>query len=269
VIIPSPYWVSFPEAVRLAGATPVFVPSSRETLDVDALARAVTRRTRVLILNSPNNPTGQVYSRETLRAAAALARRKDFWILSDEAYESLVFDGARHVSPASLGGDAARRTVTVQTFSKSHSLTGFRVGYLCASEDVARAVARVQGHVTGNVCTFAQYGALAALNLGGAYIESRRKIFQRRRDLAYAAAAGLFTLEKPQGGFYLFVDARRYLGARLKTSADLAAHLLRKAQVSVVPGSACGQDGYLRISFSSADANIQEGFRRMRTVLCP
>jgi aspartate aminotransferase len=264
VLVASPYWVTFPEAVRLAGAAPVFAP-----LDVDALGRAVTSRTRALILNSPNNPNGKVCSREELRALVQLARRKDFVIISDEAYESLVFDGAAHVSPASLGPDAARRVVTVQTFSKSHSMTGFRVGYLCADAELTRAVARIHSHLTGNVCTFAQYGAIAALKLGRSYVESRRRIFEGRRNLAFGLSQEIFAGDRPQGGFYVFADARRHLRGRLRTSADLAAHLLKKAHVAVVPGSACGQEGFLRISFSSSEDNIREGFRRMKECLCP
>lgn len=264
VIIPVPYWVTFPEAVKLAGATPVFALS-----DVESLARAVTPRTRAMILNSPNNPSGQVFSRAELKALTALAQKKNFWIISDEAYESLVFDGAEQVSPASLSRDAAKRTVTVQTFSKSHSMTGFRVGYMCADAELVRAVARIHSHVTGNVCTFAQYGAIAALKMGPGYADKRRTIFQTRRDLAYSLSRPIFQGYKPQGGFYVFADARAHLGGKLKTSGDLAAFLLKKAHVAVVPGAACGREGFLRISFSHSEDSIREGFRRMKAVLCP
>jgi len=268
VLIPSPYWVTFPEAVRLAGGTPVFAPSLGHDLDVDALGRAVTRKTKGLILNTPNNPTGAVYSKQALTAVLKLARRRDLFIISDEAYEALVYDGREHVSVASLGRDALARTVTVQTFSKIFSMTGFRVGYLAASPEIVRAAARVHGHVTGNVATFVQHGALAALTLGPAYLSARRKTFAARRDLAFAASGRIFDGLKPRGGFFLFPDVRRHLGKRFPDSARLAEFLLEDAGVAVLPGSACGAEGYLRVSFSHSEKAIAEGFNRMERALC-
>lgn len=267
VLIPAPYWVSFPEAARLAGAKPVFVPPRGGRLDVEAVGRAVTRRTKVLILNTPNNPTGAVYPKESLVELAKMARRRGFYILSDEAYEDLVFDGARHVSPASLSRDAARRTVTIHTFSKSYSMTGYRVGYLTAAAEIAVAVSRIHGHMTGNVCTFAQHGALRALGLGQGYLDARRRVFQRRRDLAFALASTLFNCVKPRGGLFVFPDVRRFLGRRFKGSAELAAHLLKEGKVAVVPGAACGLEGHLRIAFSGCEETIREGFARMKATL--
>jgi aspartate aminotransferase len=267
VIVPAPYWVTFPEAVRLAGAKPVFVPPSGHQLDLDKIGRAVTRRTKAIIINTPNNPTGAVYPKEALTELAALARRRDFMIIADEAYEDLVYDGRKHLSIASLSRDAAKRTVTVQTFSKTYSMTGFRVGYLAADAQFVKAVARVHGHVTGNVCTFAQHGAAAALKLGRSHTERLRAVFTKRRDLAYQSAARLFDCVKPRGGFFVFPYAGRVLGKRFKGSVDLAEFLLKKAGVAVVPGAACGMEGHLRISFSTSEANIREGFRRMERVL--
>jgi aspartate aminotransferase len=253
--------------VKLAGAKPVFAATRDNQLDLAAIEKAVTRRTKAVIINSPNNPTGAVYPEAALRALANLARRRNFFIISDEAYEDLVFDGARHVSIASLGA-AAARTVTIQTFSKSFSMTGFRVGFLAGPRDIVRAASRLHGHVTGNVCTFAQKGAVAACRLAARELEKRRAVYQRRRDLAYSLASPLFDCVKPQGAFYLFADARRHLGGRFKDSAALAAHLLEKAGVAVVPGSACGQEGYLRISFSAPEAALREGFARIEGALC-
>ena len=267
VIIPSPYWVTFPEAVKLAGATPVFVESRGGGLDVSAIERAVTAKTKAIILNTPNNPTGDVYSREVLSAVVDLAAGRDLTIVSDEAYEGLVYDGGEHVSVASLGKSAAARTVTIQTFSKSFAMTGFRVGYLTGPSDAVRAAERVHGHVTGNVCTFAQHGAVAALALGGAHRASWRAAHQQRRDLAFELGSGLFDCAKPQGGLFLFVDARKYLGRHWKDSSSLAAHLLEKGGVAVVPGSSCGLEGFLRLSFSSPEAVLREGFARLGRAL--
>ncbi len=268
VLIPSPCWVTFPESVKLAGATPVLVDTdASHRLDIEALEKAVTARTRAIILNTPNNPTGAVYSEASLRAVAALAIRRDLTIISDEAYESLVYDGARHFSAAALGPEAAARTVTIQTFSKSFAMTGYRVGYAAGPADFIQAAGRVHGHLTGNVCTFAQLGAVAALDLGAAHREAWRAAHQKRRDLAFELGSRLFGGAKPAGGLFFFADARRHLGGKLKDSEALARHLLAQGRVAVVPGSAFGREGFLRLSFSSPEAVLREGFARMEKVL--
>lgn len=264
VLIPRPYWVTFPESVRLAGAKPVFVETRAHQLDLDAVARAVTPRTRAIIVNSPNNPTGAVYPPAALRALARLASRRDFLIVSDEAYEDFVYDRAPYASVAAF---APKRTIVARTFSKTFSMTGFRVGYLAAPPELARAVRRIHGHVTGSVCTFAQHGAIAALGLGRTERERRRAVFQKRRDLAYALASRSFDCVKPRGGLFVFADARRHLGGRHEDSAALAAHLLEKAGVSVVPGSACGLEGFLRFSFTSPEPVLREAFSRIEAAL--
>lgn len=268
VIIPSPCWVTFPESVKLAGATPVLVDTNSEHgLDLDAIRRAVNENTRAIIVNTPNNPTGAMYPERDLKALVALAAEHDVTIIADEAYEALTYDGARHVSVASLGKDATARVVTVQTFSKSFAMTGYRVGYLCAPVGLAQAVAKVHSHVTGNACTFAQYGALAALGLGGAHREAWRAAHQERRDLAYGLASKLFDCVKPWGGLFLSADARRHLGKTFRTSSELAEHFLHKAGVATVPGSAFGRDGFLRLSFSAGEADLKEAFARMEKAL--
>lgn len=269
VIVLRPYWVTFPESVRLAGAKPVFADTTAHQLDADLVAKALTPRTRAVIVNSPNNPTGAVYSAAAYRELLRLAKRRDFYVISDEAYEDAVYDGLRHVSPASLGRDAAERTVTIQTFSKSWSMTGFRVGYLAAPPELARAAARLHGHITGNVCTFAQHGAIAALGLPRRELEARRRELQKKRDLAYALASRLFDCLKPRGGFFVFADARRHLGGRFKDSAALARHLLEEARVAVVPGSACGLEGFLRLSFTAPEPSLRSGFARLEEALRP
>jgi aspartate aminotransferase len=268
VLIPAPCWVTFPEAVKLAGALPVMVPTGADhQLDLEALERAATSRTKAIILNAPNNPTGAVYPEAALRAVVALAQRRELTIIADEAYEALVYDGAPHISVASLGVEAADRTVTIQTFSKSFAMTGFRVGYLAGPADLVEAVGRIHGHVTGNACTFAQYGALAALGLGDAHRSSWRAAHQKRRDVAFELGSKLFACAKPQGGLFLFVDARRHLGARFPDSAALAAHLLKSGKVAVMPGSAFGREGFLRLSFSASEATLREGFARLAGAL--
>lgn len=268
VLIPAPCWVTFPEAVKLAGGVPVLVPTGEDhQLDLDALERSAGPRTRAIILNTPNNPTGAVYPEAALRGVVALAEKRDLAIISDEAYEALVYDGARHVGVASLGSAAAARTATIRTFSKNFGMTGFRVGYLAGPAALVEAAARVHGHETGNVCTFAQHGALAALGLGEAHRSSWLAAHQRRRDLAYSLGSELFGCVKPAGGLFLFADARRRLGARCPDSAALAARLLDEARVAVVPGSAFGREGFLRLSFSASEESLREAFARMRKAL--
>jgi aspartate aminotransferase len=268
VLIPSPCWVTFPESVKLAGATPVLVETSAShQLDVNALEAAITSRTKVIILNTPNNPTGAVYSETSLRAVLALAIRRDLTVISDEAYEGLVYDGARQLSFAALSAEALSRTITIQTFSKSFAMTGFRVGYIAASADFVKAAARIHSHLTGNVCTFAQLGGVAALELGPAHRDAWRAAHQKRRDIAFELGSRLFDAVKPQGGLFLFPDARRHLGKIHTDSAALAQHLLEKARVAVVPGSAFGREGFLRLSFSAPEAVLREGYARMEKAL--
>ncbi|HEX4047335.1 MAG TPA: pyridoxal phosphate-dependent aminotransferase [Elusimicrobiota bacterium] len=267
VLVPSPCWVTFPEAVKLAGAAPILIGTdNNHQLDLKALEAAVTPKTKVIVLNTPNNPTGAVYSEDSLRAVVAFAVRHELAILSDEAYEGLVYDGARHRSIASLSPEALSRTVTIQTCSKSFAMTGFRVGYLAGPADFVKAAGRVHGHVTGNVCTFAQLGAVAALDLGASHRDAWRAAHQTRRDVAFELGSKLFDCVKPRGGLFLFADARRHL-KKHKDSAALAQHLLDKARVAVVPGSAFGREGFLRLSFSSPEAVLREGFSRLEEAL--
>ena len=268
VLIPAPYWVTFPEAVRLAGARPILVPTTdSHQLDLDALSRAVTAATRVIIINSPNNPTGAVYDEPTLRALVTFAAKHDLTILSDEAYESLAYDGKRHISVASLGDEAMARTVTVQTFSKAFGMTGFRVGYLAAPSELVGAVARMHSHITGNACTFAQHGAIAALALGEEHRRRWRTEHQLRRDVAFTLGSKLFDCKKPEGGLFLFADVRRHLGKTFATSSQLADHILKTVGVGVVPGSAFGREGFLRLSFSSPELLLRSAFARLEKAL--
>ncbi|HXS99920.1 MAG TPA: pyridoxal phosphate-dependent aminotransferase [Elusimicrobiota bacterium] len=267
VLIPSPCWVTFPEAVKLAGATPVMVETdAAHQLDLEAIEEAVTSNTRAIILNTPNNPTGAVYPETALRALLTLAIRHDLTVISDEAYEGLVYDGVRQVSFASLSAEALARTITIQTFSKSFAMTGYRVGYLAAPADFVKGAAGIHSHLTGNVCTFAQAGAVAALELGAAHRDAWRAAHQERRDLAFELGAKLFDCAKPQGGLFLFADARRRLGGKHRDSAALARHLL-DAGVAVVPGSAFGREGFLRLSFSAKPDVLREGFARIGKAL--
>lgn len=267
VIVLSPYWVTFPEGIRLADGVPVFVDTVNHQPDLDLIKAAITPKTKAILINSPNNPTGAVYSRDALYEIGKLAVEHEIYVISDEAYEGLVYDNAEHISLASLSPEFEPWVITSQTFSKSYCMTGFRVGYLVAPAAMVKVINQMHSHLTGNVCTFAQYGALAALEMDPAIMQEMQATFQRRLDLAYPLCTELFDCVRPQGAFYLFPDVSRWLGERFADDDALAEFLLQEALVAVVPGSSFGAPGYLRISFSTSEAAIKEGFARMKKAL--
>ncbi len=265
VIIPVPCWVSYAEQVRLAGAEPVLVPTKDHQLDLDAMAAAVTEKTKAILINSPNNPTGAVYPRRDLEAIARLAVQNDLFVIADEAYDFFVYDNLPFFSlydPAPLRS----RLILTRSFSKHYAMTGFRVGYAVAPTAVATAMVRLQSHLTGNVCTFSQHGALAALEMDQDLLIRRRADLQHKRDLAFDQLAGLFPCIRPQGAFYLFPDVSDHL-RKGETSGDFAARILEKTAVAVVPGEDFGMDGHVRICFAAPDDQLLDAFKRIREVL--
>jgi aspartate aminotransferase len=267
VIVLRPYWVTFPEGIKLAGGIPVFVDTVEHQPDLALIEAAITPKTKAVLINSPNNPTGALYPAETLRAIGHLCLEKGVYLISDEAYELLAFDGAKHVSVASLDPAFAENTITVQTFSKSYCMTGFRIGFMVAPAGLIKAIGNLHSHLTGNVCTFAQYGAIAALTMDQHYLTDMLDIFQRRLEVAWPLCNELFECVKPGGAFYCFPNVEKYLGDRFADDNALAAHLLNEALVATVPGSAFGAPGHLRISFSCSEDDIREGYARIRQVL--
>lgn len=277
VIIPTPAWVSYSDIVRLAGARPVFVPLAAErdyALDVDAIAAAVTPATRAVILCTPNNPTGAVYSEESLRRLAALAEERNFYIISDEIYEKLIYDGARHFSVASVSPAARSRTVTVNGFSKAYAMTGWRIGYAAANEEIIGAVKKLQSQTTSSVCSISQMAAAAALAGPQEDLAAMRSAFDERRRFMTERLAALpgITVPVPKGAFYLLPDISAYLGRKwrgrvLETGADLAEALLEAAGVAVVPGEAFGKGGTIRISYSNSMENLSLAMDRFEEFL--
>lgn len=265
VIIPRPFWVSFSEQVRLAGAEPVFVDTMAHQLDCDGIEAAITDRTRAILINNPNNPTGAVYPRADVERVADLVRQYDLFLVSDEAYAFFVYDDAVFKSPMEFE-HIRERCVAVRSFSKSYSMTGFRVGYVAAPAAFIQALSTLQSHLSGNVCTFAQEGALAALDLGESFVEPMRMDLQHKRDIAFQYADRLFTCIKPQGAFYLFPDVSAHLSSN-RTTGDLAAMLLQEAGVAVVPGEAFGMPHHVRISYALPEKELIAGFEKMAEVL--
>jgi len=265
VIIPAPYWVSYPDMVRLVGAEPVIVPTSERNawkMRAEDFENAMTPRTKMLIMNSPSNPTGSVYTREELEAIVSVAAEEDIYVLSDEIYEKLVYDDAKHVSIASLSKEAYDLTITVNGFSKSYAMTGWRLGYLAAPDAVVRAVDSIQSHTSSNPCSFSQYGALAALKGDQQPLADMREEFDMRRNYMFDRLSKIsnITAVKPQGAFYILVNISQ-LGL---TSQNFADRLLSKANVAVVPGAAFGDDRTVRFSYATSLDVIKKGLDRFQ-----
>jgi aspartate aminotransferase len=265
VLIPSPYWVSYPEMVRLVGAEPVIVPTMERNswkMRAEDFENAMTPRTKMLILNSPCNPTGSVYTREEMQAIVDVATEEDIYILSDEIYEKLVYDDVKHVSIASLSKEAYDLTLTVNGFSKSYAMTGWRLGYLAAPEAVAKAVDSIQSHTTANPSSFSQRGALAALKGDQQPLADMREEFDMRRNYMFDRLSKIpnVTAVKPQGAFYVLVNISQ-LGL---TSQNFADRLLSKANVAVVPGAAFGDDRTIRLSYATSIDVIKKGLDRFQ-----
>jgi aspartate aminotransferase len=265
VLIPSPYWVSYPDMVRLAGAEPVIVQTTERNgwkMRASDFENAMTPRTKMLILNSPGNPSGAVYTREELEGIVEVAAEEDIYILSDEIYEKLVYDDTKHVSIASLSKEAYDLTITVNGFSKAYAMTGWRLGYLAAPEAVAKAVDNIQSHSTSHPCSFAQKGALAALKGDQQALADMRDEFSMRRDYMFDRITKIpnITAVKPQGAFYILVNISQ-LGLSSQNFAD---RLLSKANVAVVPGAAFGDDRTVRLSYATSIDIIKKGLDRFQ-----
>jgi aspartate aminotransferase len=280
VLVPSPYWVSYPEQARLLGGVPIDVATHESTgfdLDPAELARAVTPRTKLIVINSPNNPTGAVFSRTALEAVARLAVERKLWVVSDECYEALTFEG-RHVSIASFGPEIKARTIVVNTCSKAYAMTGWRIGYAAGDRTLIRAMTDVQSQVTSNPSSVAQWAAVEALTGPQDEVAKMAGEFDRRRRLIIEGLNALpgVTCGMPRGAFYAFANVSGLFGRTwrkpdgaltLKSSLDVTAFLLEQARVAVVPGRDFGSDGHVRLSYATSDALISEGLTRMAGAL--
>jgi len=277
VVIPAPYWVSYPDQVLLNDAKPVIVPTSERDsfmLMPAELRKHVTKRTKALILNYPSNPTGLTYTREVLEGLAAVAVEHGFYIVSDEIYEKLRYDGAGHVSIASLGEDVRKRTLVVNGLSKSHAMTGWRIGYTAGPADVIKAMANIQSQSTSNPTSIAQAAAVEALRGPQDFIAMMLAEFDKRRKYLVGELNGLegVSCSTPKGAFYAFPNVsalfgRSYRGRKVDDSAALATILLEEAHIALVPGSAFGAEGFLRMSYATSMSNIEKGVQRLKDVI--
>ncbi len=263
VIIPAPYWLSYPDMVRLAGAEPVIVQTTQENdwkMTPEQFEEAMSPRTKMVIINSPGNPTGSVYTKDELRALVEVAADEEITILSDEIYESLTYDGAEHVSVASLTPEVKDLTITVNGFSKAYAMTGWRLGYLGAPEKIAKAIDSMQSHATSGPCSFAQKGGLAALTGSQQCVADMREEFNIRREYMFERLSAIHnvTAVKPKGAFYMLANISK-LGMN---STNFADRLLSKANVAVVPGIAFGDDRVVRLSYATGLDVIKPGLDR-------
>jgi aspartate aminotransferase len=264
VIIPAPYWLSYPEMVKLAGATPVILPTTDRTefkVTPEQLRAAITLRTRLFVLNSPSNPTGSVYAPDEIKALGDVCVEKGVLIMSDEIYEHLLYDGAVHRSVASFSPAHYDHTIIVHGFAKAWSMTGWRLGFLAAPEPIAKAIDAIQSHSTSNPTSFAQKGAVAALTGPQDHLKSWLAEYSRRRACAWKKLNSIpgISCVNSRGAFYLFPNISK-LGL---SSTEFCARLLEAEKVAAVPGIAFGADDYLRISYATSMANIEKGLDRL------
>ncbi len=273
VLLPSPYWVTYPEQILLCGAKPVEIKLREEkgfVLTAEDIRPYITKKTKALVLNSPSNPTGAVVPEEEMKKIAELCLENNILIISDECYEAFVYDDEKFVSPASFSKEIREITFTVNAFSKTYSMTGWRVGYVACPEKFAKVIADLNSQTISNATTFAQYGALEALRNpeGKAFVKTMKEVFQKRRDLAYDLLEKVpeVSVVKPKGAFYIFPNLSFY-SAKLGSDLALAEFLLEKGKVAAVPGSAFGRDGYIRISYCVSEDTIEQGIGRIEKAL--
>jgi len=277
VIIPQPYWVTFPAQVEVAGATPVFIDTAKTgyRLTTDDLERAITPATKAVILNSPNNPTGVIYDSEALLRIAQIALQRQFWIIFDECYSELVREGATHHNVVQLDPKTKPQTILVNSFSKSHAVTGWRIGYACGPRRVITAMENFQGHTTSNPCTISQHAAAAALrNEDGSFIKKVNAVLEERLSIAMRIVGSMNDIRcaPAEGAFYLFLNVEKkfgksYRGKAIDNVGTLCELMLSEARVAVVPGDAFGDPSGLRVSYAIGTHQVEEGLLRMKQLL--
>lgn len=273
VLIGVPYWVSYPELVKMADGVPVLVQTKSENhykLTVNDLDSHRTAKTKAMILNSPNNPTGVVYSETELKEIADWAVTHGIWVISDEIYEKLVYGNAKHISIASLSDAIYQQTIIINGFSKAYAMTGWRIGYSAAPAEITKGMTSLQSHVSSNPNTISQYAGLAALEKESGEVEAMRVVFEKRKDLMLKKIDEIpdVTCIKPEGAFYIMVDCAYYLQKfGYKSASELAQVMLEEASVAVIPGDAFGMNTYIRLSYATSDDLIEAGLDRIKAFL--
>lgn len=270
VLVPMPYWVSYPELIKLNDGIPVFIEASKDNsfkVTPNDLERYVTKKTKALIINSPSNPTGVIYNEKELRDIAEFCKKHNLLIISDEIYEKLSYDNNKHISIASLNDDTFQRTVVINGFSKSYSMTGWRIGYAVGNKEIIKLMNSIQSHVTSNANTISQYAALEALEGQQDELNLMVKEFESRRNLMVNLLKNIpkITFIKPEGAFYVMVDIGEILEINnINGSLKFAELLLSKENVVVIPGVAFGKNNYIRLSYATSIENIENGLNRIK-----
>jgi aspartate aminotransferase len=277
VIIPTPYWVTYPELVKFVGGKPVFVEAGVENefrITPEQLEAAITPKTKMVIINSPSNPTGSLYTEDTLRQFAEIIVRHDLYCMSDEIYEHLLYDEEKHASIASFGPEIFERTIVVNGVSKAFAMTGWRIGYIGASAKIAKAMSTVQSQATHHPANASQYASIAALDGGLESVKTMGVEFVKRRDFVVSELRSIegVQIPTPKGAFYAFPDVSTYLGKsvngrKIEGSIDLCAFLLEDQLLAVVPGAAFGADGCIRLSYATGMATLEEALKRLKAGL--
>lgn len=277
VILPAPFWVSYLELIKMVGGRPVIVTAGERAgfkMTAEQLAAAITPNTKVLILNNPNNPTGMVYSREELESIAKVCVEKDIYMISDEVYYGLLYDGAQFTSMAALNDEIRERTVLINGVSKSYAMTGWRIGYLLANEKIARVIGNFVSHSTGSPCSVSQAAAVAALTGPQDCVEKMRGAFEERRNYIVERINQIDGVSciKPEGAFYVMMNIERLIGKtihgeQIRTDHDFCAALLRHGLVATVPGSGFGAPNFVRWAYAASMENIKKGMDRLEGFL--
>ncbi len=277
VLIPKPFWVSYPEMVRIAGGVPKFIETTEDTkfkFSAADFEAAITPKTKAIVLNSPSNPTGMVYSEEELKGIADVAVKHNIFVVSDEIYEKLVYGSARHVSIASFGEDIKKLTIIINGVSKSYAMTGWRIGYTASAPEIAKIISNVQSHASSNPCSISQAAALAAISGPQEMVEAMRQEFKVRRDYMVKRINSIpgVSCINPDGAFYVFMSIKDLLGKEIKgkvinNADEFCEWLLECSKVALVPGTGFGADGYVRWSYATSMQNIKEGLDRLEDFL--
>lgn len=276
VIVPVPYWVSYIEIIKLNDGIPVLVKTKKENnfkMTKTELLAAITEKTRAILLNTPSNPTGAIYSKEELKDIAEVAVAKNIFVVSDEIYERLTYDGKEHVSIASLGEDIKKLTIVINGMSKAYAMTGWRLGYAAADEKIIKAMSSVQSHAVSHPSSITQYAATAALNGPQDDVHKMVQEYEKRRNYTYERVCKMgLSCIKPEGAFYVYVDITKYLGKtlcglKINSSTDFAQIMLEKGNVAFVPGAAFGTDNFIRLSYATSMKNIIEGMDQFESFI--
>ena len=277
VIVPAPYWVSYTEMVKIADGVPVVIETKEEDdfkFTAQQLKDAITSKTKALVLNSPSNPTGMVYSEDELRAIAEVVVENDIFVVADEIYEKLIYDGKKHVSIASFNEEIKKRTIIINGVSKSYAMTGWRIGFTAAAAEITKVMANMQSHAASNPSSISQAAALEAYNGTQDTVEEMRKVFEERRNYMVERINSIngVSCRKPEGAFYVMMNIKDILGKEfhgktINTSDDFCELLLEKSLVALVPGSGFGAEGFVRWSYATSMENIKKGLDRLEEFL--